>query len=314
MKLSRLSLVLVLIGLVSFLKRQKDLQPNKETSKTKTLIAPIIQPNPAKEAEPVGTVVYTVSVQPSAEDHERSQKETSYWKRQIRTAIYLNWITLIGAGVGGFGLVILWWTLDATRQNFVVAQHARVLLGNKDGKLAEFRLGNKPVVILHFYNAGVTTAIDFAVRTTSNLVAPNDLSEPELNRYLGSYGGRVKNTSQPMGAIPGQSGIVEYLPDRFTPSEEQLTEIKKGKEYRVRGIYIYCDELGLYSAELFSILYAPPPIDDFRRDLTYTPDVSQISEPPKPKMVEGHTFTFTPLPRCEQPGELEELKQNLKKK
>jgi len=305
MKLSRLSFALILTTLVLALKcgKRKINEPSGDRNRDKNNSCASNE-----QGQPINKRIYSVNMQPNAANQDRYKEEKNYWKRQIRVSKCLNWITLATAVVGVSGLLYLKWTLDQSREFFDATQRARVLLGNKDGKLAEFRLGGKkPVIVLYFYNAGPTRAVDFAVRTSSNLAQPNEVSEPELNRYLGSYGGRVKSTSQPTKPIAGNSKQVEYLGSQFTPSKEQLTEIRNGRRYSIQGIYIYCDDFGRYSSEYFSIQYVPPPIDDFVLAVSYTPDTSQISDPPKPNMMEGHTFT--PLSRCEQLGEREELKK-----
>jgi hypothetical protein len=303
------SFALILTALALLLrggKNKNESQPSKERNQHKKNAHN--RNEPAKEAQPRGTIVYSVAIQPSPEDRQRYQHEKHYWERQVRTAIRLNWITIVGAAVAGLGLFILWCTLLATnkgleqsRDQFVVSQRAHVVLGNKDGKLAEFRKGERPIVVLNFYNTGPSAAVDFMINTSSNLSEPNQVATPELNRYWGSYGGRMKKISRNASIIAGESSHLEYLPEKFTPSRQQFTETRSSKDFRVSGIYIYCDIFGRYSAEYFAIQYLPPPIDDFTTSaMPMTLIENQMSDPTTETIGE---HTFTPLHRCKQPGE-----------
>jgi hypothetical protein len=56
--------------------------------------------------------IYPVRIEPSPEDENRYSAEQLYKARQLRTARTLNWITGFAAGVGLFGLAILYGQLD----------------------------------------------------------------------------------------------------------------------------------------------------------------------------------------------------------
>ena len=305
MKLSRLSFALIERKLASFL-RSKHLNPSKQGNEQEENIHS--RNDPIQKTEASGTVVYSVAIQPSAEDRERYEDETADRKRQIRVSVYLNWITVIGAGVGGLGLLILWSTLLATneglkqsREQFLVSQRAHVTVSNKDGKVASFQNRKNPVLELYFYNSGPSPALNFIVFARHSFYRGDFAYSPQ-NRYTSkSKGGAVMEGHLGAVSIAAEGS---YIHDFHNISQEQLDQIRSGKNlFVVDGIFHYCDIFGRFRSEHFSVRYRPTPIDDFvpgpfpRRSR-----VSQMSDPPQ-KGLRETIGDLVILPRCQQPHE-----------
>ena len=82
--------------------KQNTHSPEHHKKRTRSLENDIPPINPPTEHHPT-------------EEQQWYTEQKRFWERQIRTAKYMNGITFLAAGVGLFGLVILYGTHESTR-------------------------------------------------------------------------------------------------------------------------------------------------------------------------------------------------------
>jgi len=200
--------------------------------------------------------------------------------------------------------------LVQAQQLFTITQLPYVNLGNPDGLLAEFLdkfHESRPVIAMHFFNAGHSTAFDFGI-------TPREDSKLHLRRYLTPKGMILKLEDCHDVAISGQGNHVEYLTNEAVASAQDVVAIQTGgKKLQIGGSFEYCDEFGDYRCEMFSLQYRSGNINafDYGRFGMSALDcngVDAMTEPATQEIFDLYTQVMpsgvlTPLLRCRQPGE-----------
>ncbi len=194
---------------------------------------------------------------------------------------------------------LLWATYRETQRAFIASEEPYVSLGNRDGRVAEFR--QQPdggiAVMIFFFNAGRTPALNLVTNLWSSMAGVKREPDRHIERFKDPNGGVLDNVPGP--AIPGQGTHTAYLPLQWTPSRAELKAIRDGKRFAIGGTFEYCDQFGHYRCQGFWARYRPPPIDDFTQ---YAAPACEVPEPSPPvSQIGGKKIQMIAIPRCEQP-------------
>jgi hypothetical protein len=212
--------------------------------------------------------------------------------------------TVLFSGIAAVGVVAQWIVLDRTlnetRAEFRASRRADVVFGSRDGVLAEFdpniRVFGKKLLILHFRNAGQSTARWLRVQVlTSNWNGPRKYSH--VHRY------RTGNVINRMGMgaeidLAGQADHLEYVDianELWTDSQLNDTS---GNELATNldGEIAYCDVFGVYHCTPFNARW-----DAYiQKFVPFMPNGKCTIEPAPFTAVFGQE-----IEKCEQAGEIE---------
>lgn len=249
-------------------------------------------------------------VETKAEQHRA--KEESYWFGQV----FWQRVTAFAA-IAAFAAASYYacqakqQVVEAVNANMLAHENAIEDLrayvntgGGPNHKLAEMiydASGSRVInIAIYFFNGGKTPAHNFiASFATGGLSSSTGkFNSPEISRFViidGQFGGMYFGGG---GVdIPSQSTYVEYISPKQLPTSQELSEIRKGKEFSIFGAYAYCDEFGEYRCRSMALNYdsrlsdfVPGPFMDMR---CFDKPVCPPPEPAK----------MLALKRCEQPDE-----------
>jgi hypothetical protein len=192
-----------------------------------------------------------------------------------------------------------------------ISERPIVVLGRKDGLIAEFKDSTDPDregIVLYFQNTGHLPAITVCITADTG-----NYQEPGIH---GLFRERGKNGisqfyigGSACPTIPGGS----VYPYRMTIPRKVADQFKKGErspEHFVNAVVQYCDSFGTYSCSIHNVLYDSK-FDDFRN--SYQDDCSlRYGEYPPLPHLNNPTLEEIPAP-CDQPGDEEKRKQGLDK-
>jgi hypothetical protein len=155
-------------------------------------------------------------------------------------------------------------------------------------------------IAIYFFNGGRTLAHNFiaSVATGGLSSSTGKFDSPEITRFV-VVDGDFRGMSFGGGGvdIPAESTYVQYVNPKQLPTEQELSEIRKGKEFRIFGAYAYCDEFGEYRCRRLSLDYDSNLSDFVPRPFMDMHCFDQpVSPPPEPSRLLA-------LKRCEQPEE-----------
>lgn len=234
----------------------------------------------------------------------------SYGERQPTEAPFQKVIAIFTVILGFSALVTNFQTCRALhegRDSAHAAQRAYVAFGSKTGQLAETtnqQIENKPIIVLHFFNAGQTTARHFIVHIYGSQFT-------HIHRY--KFEGMPWTEGQ---ATPGEMDLAaqaEHLESITDPkllrTEKQLADPKA--TFVIRGEFEYCDIFGSYHCQQLSTRYSPL---TGKFDPFLGADLACLIEQPDPRVFEGAEyegkwFKVKEIEPCKQPSEPEYYRQ-----
>jgi hypothetical protein len=162
-----------------------------------------------------------------ATDEEHRAEERNHWRRLIRVAFWLNWITLAGVAVGSGGLIVLYFTLQITAGQLQLSKdseqrqlraYAYVTMGEIAFKASQTGMYADAAV----KTIGLTPAYDMNASIAFALTGA-------ATRDLDTYNGAAR--SQPIKRVilfPSQSVPLRTGYDMFTPTDAHFGDVKGG--------------------------------------------------------------------------------------
>ncbi|HUY20255.1 MAG TPA: hypothetical protein VMV15_13595 [Candidatus Binataceae bacterium] len=231
--------------------------------------------------------------------HEVHRQDFELARRTHRVHILTAILILAYTTITAVQAFLLWDTYRESQRVFVASERPYVSLGNRDGRVAEFRLepDGSSAVVIYFFNAGRTPALNLVTNLWSSRPGVKQEPQRHIERFKDPAGGVVDSVPGPV--IPGQGTHSDYLPLRWTPSVDELKAIRDGKRFAIGGTFEYCDQFGHYRCQGFWARYRPPPVDDF---VQYAAPSCWVPPPVPPfSEIGGKKIRMVALPRCEQP-------------
>ena len=152
---------------------------------------------------------------------------------------------------------------EATSQSAIATEQAQIAFGSKDGTLVSF--GNpiaegKRVLIIHFFNAGGSTAGHFAVNVGTNVSGNNPWGH--RHRWLGPQGDiATEGMGEEVDVGAGAETKVYFSNSKVLKSDKELSD--PNTWFNIMGEFEYCDIFGRYTCQSFGAVYRPPPINAF---------------------------------------------------
>src|SRR6266852_1653043 len=285
-------------------KQERRARKNLELNKVESMAdKPIANPQQneahAEKQEPLnfGIIHGNAPASTSQKQEKESPKKRNYRKYVIWPVVA---ISAIWAGIrwcvklfdnhnatvtAAATIAIVWLThvyVDYSKKQWQVAQdslrlsqQAYVIIGRKDGKLAEFKSTDTPgtnaAVVLFFQNSGHLPA-KFNWGTTTTIPVFQDkprLALPGLpSAHTFVQMKRIRNRKD--GSI-SESGATVIGGDSVydadygeIPKDRAKQVLEGGNLFMIEGAFESCDEMGIYSCKTFSIFYQGHPYDDFR--------------------------------------------------
>ncbi len=202
--------------------------------------------------------------------------------------------------------------LTRSETTWRTTERAYVTIGSKTGKLAELgnpTIGDKPIIILYFFNAGQSTARHFLIHMTTS-VWPEGAVFEHRHRFKGPDN-QVFSFAMSRVAevdIAGQTEHREYVSEDWllwTKSKLASSKLPEPR-FALWGDFEYCDIFGQYHCETFGLWYEPPPVGDFTT-MFFKGQPCAI-EKPDSLMLKGMKWPvakLTEIEACEQPDEAE---------
>jgi hypothetical protein len=231
--------------------------------------------------------------------HEVHRQNLELARRSHRVHILTAFLILTYTTITAVQAWLLWESYRETQRVFVASEKPYVSLGSRGGRVAEFRQrpDGSSAVVIYFFNAGRTPALNLVTNLWSSLPGVAHEQEHHIERFQDPTGGVVDSVAGPV--IPGEGTHTDYLPLKWTPSRDELKAIRSGKRFAIGGTFEYCDQFGHYRCQGFWARYRPPPIDDF---VQYAAPSCWVPPPTPPySEVGGSKIQLIALPRCEQP-------------
>jgi hypothetical protein len=184
-------------------------------------------------------------------------------RRSHRVSLITAAFVLAYTTITAIQAFLLYQSYRESQRAFVASERPYVSLGDRDGRIAEFRTdrSGRTALVVYFYNAGHTPALNFIANIWTSKPGAARAPERHIERVENPATGVVETVPGP--AIPGQATRLEYAPGQLTPSSDEISLIRAGKEFSVGGTFEYCDEFGDYRCQGFWARYQPPPIDGF---------------------------------------------------
>lgn len=209
-------------------------------------------------------------------------------------------VTTIGVGVYALVAILQWFAMTTANEHATRAlqtsERAYVTFGSKSGSLAEFRDNpantDKPIVVLHFFNAGRSTARHFAVHLAHGEIY-------HRHRFRGS--GIISSIgSGSERDLAGGAEHVEFVTDpKWLWTTKQIAD--PSGFLTVLGDFEYCDIFGAYHCQGFGAQYMPS-VKEF---VPFGNTMPCVVESPGPR---SHLPGYKEIETCEQPGEPEYIK------
>lgn len=164
-----------------------------------------------------------------------------------------------------------------TKQTLEISQRASVVLGRKDGILAEFvyptNLADKAGILIYFQNSGHSPAkINWGLDSITEIptsfpikpaTAPTTTDKPFL-RMKRTRSKKDRNAVSETGqTIGGDSLFFDYIDIPITG--RRLAEIREKGGIIMGTVSLdFCDSLGTYNCTTFSVAYQGKPLDRFK--------------------------------------------------
>jgi hypothetical protein len=149
-------------------------------------------------------------------------------------------------------------TAEQTNEAFHTAQRPYVALGGRDGKIGELlnlTVKGKPIITLHFYNGGQSTARHFKVYIGATIPGANKSNFRHRHRYRASDREIITEGETNVG-LAAQSEHMEYVLDpNLLWTWSELNDING--EFAIGGDLEYCDEFGTYHCQGWAAEYKP---------------------------------------------------------
>jgi hypothetical protein len=202
--------------------------------------------------------------------------------------------------------------LETSAEAFRITERPVMVLGRKDGMVAEFKESKNPDtsgIILYFQNSGHLPAINVCVTPDMG----NRYQEPWIHGIvreraktgIGHFG--IGGPACP--TIPGDS----VYPYRMIIPRKLADEVKNGEraaEHFVGAFVQYCDSFGKYSCSRYAIVYHSD-FGDFRNVTQEDCSLRYGEYPPLPDLSANPSMEIIPTP-CDQPGDQEKREKALK--
>ena len=271
------------------------------------------------ESIPIVEIRYPKGIEDDARAYKRREQHRDRWK------LFLE--ALIVVGVLGYGAIAYrqWHTMLAASDNFTKAlqtterayvtalqtterfnaialqttERAYVTFGSKSGELGEFidnpMPGEKPIIVLHFYNSGGSIARHLAIHA----VTDNDVPMSSRHRFKGPRGDIVSTGMSIERDLAADAEHLEYIISPW--SQRELADMAERKRFSVFGQFEYCDIFGIYHCQGFSTNYLP-------NIKQFVPSTAQpcVFEPTGSKERPGKGYKE--IEPCEQANEPEYIK------
>jgi hypothetical protein len=163
-------------------------------------------------------------------------------------------------------------------QNFAVSERPYIVLGRKDGTIADFAVPKDWTnpraavgLIIYFQNTGHLPALHADIGVTMTALIPPTGNKPPIDPPERSRGEfyRARNKKGEMNWLQGESsigGASEFLlPLANELSKADYDIIQQGHTvYMVIGAVRYCDDFGDYTCNEFTLFFEGDPFDKFR--------------------------------------------------
>jgi hypothetical protein len=262
---------------------------------------------------PMETIMSVAQYQPTSEEEQHRAAERDYWKRQLRLAKWMNWVTGVASVAGIIGLAFIYGTLKATQdqtQAAIDALHSQrpyMSLGKADGVIAKYQppVGEreKGTIELYFLNTGTAPATRFLVNAFSSLPTAEKIQERHLYRAKRFRDGKFIGWALMGGNTVGRDATrIEVLDAKSVPSPDEWRQVEDRKlDFSIRGNFEYCDLWGKYTCEVFMLTYRPSDGGSFTIDASLPCPPSMIAKPD----LQGKdpSVYVEMLSECQQPQE-----------
>ena len=219
-------------------------------------------------------------------------------RRSHRVSLMTAGFVLAYTTITAVQAFLLYKGYQESQRTLIATERPYVSLGDRDGKIAEFRVGpsGRTALVVYFYNAGRTPALNFIANIWTSKTGVKRTPSRHIERIENPSTGVIETVPGP--AISGMATHLEYTPVRWTPSGAEIATIRDGKEFSVGGTYEYCDEFGNYRCEGFWAHYEPPPIDTF---VQFAAPPCWLPPESDTRFDPGEKLAVKVLKRCEQP-------------
>ena len=111
--------------------------------------------------------------------------------------------------------------------------------------------GEERIVVLHFYNAGHSTARHLAIHAVTDNQSPMS----SRHRFKGPRGDIVSTGTSIERDLAAGAEHLEYIISPW--SQRELANMAEGERFAVFGQFEYCDIFGTYHCQGFSTKYLP---------------------------------------------------------
>ncbi len=194
-------------------------------------------------------VLMTANSHSDQDNTTSDQKKKRAWYKALDANVIIAFGTILLGIVGIGSLLLTYWSLKESSQQFAAIQRARMVFGDEKGVAMELvDIGNTTRIAVHLRNDGHGTAYDVAVKAVPFVARQGQPSVrynySSLNPAVGSYD---------MGPMIGEG---EPFTVYLSFNRAQADEIRKGTLFlRVVGRMDYSDEFGHLYCEPIGFLY-----------------------------------------------------------
>jgi hypothetical protein len=179
--------------------------------------------------------------------------------------------------------------LDILRNQISISQQAYITIGRKDGVVAELvqtpNVDDPVGILMYFQNGGHLPAqFDWGIFPIPAGPKGADV-KPFHAVTLSSHITRTRNRKT--GSVTQNGGLNEIGGDALYPAfigTFPRSQIGRLDNTAIEGMFEYCDEMGRYSCQYFSLLYRPAPYSRFWVGLQSDCPVFQYAPPANPNV------------------------------
>lgn len=227
--------------------------------------------------------------------------------------------TLAYAGFAGWTLIsirrqakIAEQAATDVRRQFNMGERSYLSIGRADGNAAEFAepldTSQKASMILYLTNSGRLPAMGVSLSTFTMRIPPDLISSVTKAgaghiRYQQGEGAPPPEFTSGI-TVPGNS-VHAYWIDEIMPDSDVITVRTTGASVVVNGILEWCDPLGHYGCDQFTMYWKRRPVERFIVTMEF--DCTWIYTPMPPPEKRG----LKVLPPCPQPEEYEQREKDL---